>query len=80
MLPVHPTRDVKIMAWTWKQIEQDWLGDGQVASDPSAVVAAFERVEAALAVTGSSSHESTRWWCPSAHHRRPRSFEAQIQS
>jgi len=35
-----------IMAWTWKQIEQDWLADGRVATEPSAAVEAFERVEA----------------------------------
>jgi hypothetical protein len=37
-----------IMAWTWKQIEQDWLAGGRVATEPSAVVEAFERVEAVL--------------------------------
>jgi hypothetical protein len=37
-----------IMAWTWKQIEQDWLAGGRVATKPSAVVEAFERVEAVL--------------------------------
>jgi hypothetical protein len=37
-----------IMAWTWKQIEQDWLAGGRVSTDPSAVVEAFERVEAAF--------------------------------
>jgi hypothetical protein len=37
-----------IMAWTWKQIEQDWLAGGRVATEPSAVVEAFERVEAGL--------------------------------
>jgi hypothetical protein len=36
------------MPWTWKQIEQDWLLDGRVAVDPSTVVEAFERVEAAF--------------------------------
>jgi hypothetical protein len=36
------------MAWTWKQIEQDWLAGGRVATEPSAVVEAFERVEAVL--------------------------------
>jgi hypothetical protein len=36
------------MPWTWKQIEQDWLGSGRVASDPSTIVEAFERVEATL--------------------------------
>jgi hypothetical protein len=36
------------MPWTWKQIEQDWLLDGRVAPDPSTVVEAFERVEAAF--------------------------------
>jgi len=36
------------MPWTWKQIEQDWLVDGRVAADPSAVAEAFERVEAAF--------------------------------
>jgi hypothetical protein len=35
-----------IMAWTWKQIEQDWLAGGRVATEPSAVIEAFERVEA----------------------------------
>lgn len=35
-----------VMAWTWKQIEQDWLAGGRVATEPSAVVEAFERVEA----------------------------------
>jgi hypothetical protein len=37
-----------IMAWTWKQIEQDWLAGGRVATEPSAVIEAFERVEAVL--------------------------------
>ena len=36
------------MPWTWKQIQQDWLLDGRVAPDPSTVVEAFERVEAAF--------------------------------
>src|SRR5512133_600157 len=36
------------MPCTWKQIEQDWLLDGRVAIDPSTVVEAFERVEAAF--------------------------------
>ena len=36
------------MPWTWKQIEQDWLHDGRVATEPSIVVEAFERVEAAF--------------------------------
>jgi hypothetical protein len=36
------------MPWTWKQIEQDWLHDGRVATEPSVVVEAFERVEAAF--------------------------------
>jgi len=36
------------MAWTWKRIEQDWLAGGRVAAEPSAVVAAFERVETAF--------------------------------
>jgi hypothetical protein len=49
MLPAHLTRAVMtIMAWTWKQIEQDWLADGRVATEPSAVVEAFERVETAF--------------------------------
>ena len=36
------------MSWTWKQIEEDWLLDGRVAPDPSTVVEAFDRVEAAF--------------------------------
>ena len=30
------------MPWTWKQIEQDWLYYGRVATEPSVVVEAFE--------------------------------------
>jgi len=49
ILSANPTGAVtKIMAWTWKQIEQDWLDDGRLATNPSAVVEAFERVEAAF--------------------------------
>jgi hypothetical protein len=49
MLPLHLTSAVMtIMAWTWKQIEQDWLAGGRVATEPSAVVEAFEGVEAAF--------------------------------
>ena len=46
MLDASDRAVTTIMAWTWKQIEQDWLAGGRVASEPSAVVEAFERVEA----------------------------------
>ena len=36
------------MAWTWEQIEQDWLGDGRIAVPHAAAVDAFNRVERVL--------------------------------
>ncbi len=36
------------MAWTWEEIETDWLEDGRVADEPGDVVAAFEQVEASF--------------------------------
>jgi hypothetical protein len=35
------------MAWSWKEIEEDWLSSGQVAYEPERLVEAFDRVEEA---------------------------------
>jgi hypothetical protein len=32
------------MAWTWQEIERDWLAGGVLADPPEAIVAAFDRV------------------------------------
>jgi hypothetical protein len=45
------------MAWTWDEIEREWLGDSQSPDTPSIVVDAFNQVDAAF---GRSWIEATR--------------------
>lgn len=36
------------MAWTWQELEADWLAGGRIVGEPGEVVAAFDRVEASF--------------------------------
>jgi hypothetical protein len=36
------------MAWTWEEIEREWLGESQSPDTPSIIVDAFNRVDAAF--------------------------------
>jgi len=37
-----------LMAWTWEEIEREWLGESQSPDTPSIIVDAFNRVDAAF--------------------------------
>src|SRR5438105_8284181 len=46
------------MAWTWEDIQRQWLGDGRVGYAPDEAVAAFNLVERTLGLEWMRTHNT----------------------